>query len=68
MCSSDLTSRSQVRDWHAAERHQYIVTLRGRGEIELVGGRKIALEPGSNFLRPPPDGVRDDCVQAACGD
>ena len=33
-----------------AERHQYIVTLRGRGEIELAGGRKIALEPGSIIL------------------
>jgi hypothetical protein len=44
------TSPGWVRDWHVAERHQYIVTLRGRGEIELVGGRKIALEPGSVIL------------------
>ncbi len=44
------TSPGWVRDWHVAERHQYIVTLRGRGEIELAGGRKIALEPGSIIL------------------
>ena len=39
-----------VRDWHVAERHQYIVTLSGRGEIEVAGGRKIALEPGRVVL------------------
>lgn len=39
-----------VRDWHAGERHQYIVTLSGRGEIELGGGHKIALEPGRIIL------------------
>ena len=44
------TSPGWVREWHVAERHQYIVTLKGRGEIELVGGRKIALEPGSIIL------------------
>ena len=44
------TSPGWVRDWHVAERHQYIVTLSGSGEIELVGGRKIALEPGSVIL------------------
>jgi hypothetical protein len=44
------TSPGWVRDWHVAERHQYIVTLRGIGEIELAGGRKIALEPGSIVL------------------
>jgi hypothetical protein len=36
------TSPGWVRDWHVAERHQYIVTLSGKEEIELVGGRKIA--------------------------
>jgi hypothetical protein len=39
-----------TRDWHTAERHQYIVNLSGRGEIELAGGRKIALVPGSIVL------------------
>ena len=44
------TSPGWVRDWHVAERHQYIVTLSGRGEIEVTGGRKIALEPGRVVL------------------
>jgi hypothetical protein len=39
-----------VRGWHRGERHQYIVTLSGRGEIEVAGGRKIPLEPGSVIL------------------
>jgi hypothetical protein len=47
-----------VRDWHVAERHQYIVTLSGRGEIELVGGRKIALGPGSIILAEDSTGKR----------
>jgi hypothetical protein len=44
------TAPGWVRDWHVAERHQYIVTLSGRGEIELAGGRKVPLEPGSVIL------------------
>ena len=44
------TAPGWVRDWHVAERHQYIVTLSGRGEIEIGGGRKIALEPGTVIL------------------
>lgn len=44
------TSPGWVKDWHVAERHQYIVTLSGRGEIEVAGGRKIALEPGRVVL------------------
>jgi len=44
------TSPGWIRDWHVAERHQYIVTLSGKGEIELAGGRKIALEPGTIVL------------------
>jgi quercetin dioxygenase-like cupin family protein len=35
-----------VNDWHNAPRRQYVITLSGRGEIELAGGKKIALEPG----------------------
>jgi hypothetical protein len=50
------TSPGWVRDWHVAERHQYIVTLSGKGEIELVGGRKIALEPGSVILEEDSSG------------
>ena len=44
------TSPGWIRDWHPGERHQYIVTLSGKGEIEVSGGRKIALEPGTVIL------------------
>ena len=36
----------RVNDWHTAPRRQFVITLSGRGEIELAGGKKIALEPG----------------------
>lgn len=39
-----------VRNWHIAERHQYIVTLSGKGEIEIADGRKVSLEPGTVIL------------------
>lgn len=35
-----------VNDWHPAPQRQYVITLSGRGEIEVAGGKKIALEPG----------------------
>ena len=39
------------QDWHPAPRRQYIViTLSGRGEIELAGGQKIPLGPGHILL------------------
>jgi hypothetical protein len=44
------TSPGWVRNWHTGERHQYIVVLSGKGEIEVAGGRKIPLEPGSVIL------------------
>ncbi len=37
-------------DWHTAPRRQYVITLAGRGEIELAGGKKIALTPGHILL------------------
>jgi hypothetical protein len=37
-------------DWHTAPRRQFVVTLSGRGEVELVGGKKIPLEPGHILL------------------
>ncbi|MBI4477813.1 MAG: DUF4440 domain-containing protein [Acidobacteria bacterium] len=37
-------------DWHPAPRRQYVVTLSGRGEIELTGGRKIPIGPGHILL------------------
>ncbi len=39
-----------VREWHAAERRQYVVPLSGRGEVELSGGTKIPLNPGQIVL------------------
>ena len=36
----------RVNDWHTAPRRQYVITLSGRGEIEVAGGKKISLEPG----------------------
>ena len=42
--------RGWVNDWHPAPLRQYVITLDGQGEIELAGGRKITLQPGSIFL------------------
>ena len=36
----------QVQDWHTAGQPQYAVTISGRGEIEVAGGKKIRVEPG----------------------
>lgn len=38
------------QDWHPAPRRQYVITLSGRGEIELAGGKKIPLNPGHILL------------------
>jgi quercetin dioxygenase-like cupin family protein len=35
-----------VQDWHTAPRRQYVITLSGRGEVEVAGGKKISLGPG----------------------
>ena len=40
----------QVEDWHPAPQRQYGITLSGVGEIEVAGGKKIRLEPGSVLL------------------
>ena len=37
-------------DWHPAPQRQYVITLSGRGEIELTGGKKIPLTPGHILL------------------
>jgi quercetin dioxygenase-like cupin family protein len=39
-----------VLDWHNAGRRQYVVTLSGRGEVELITGEKILLTPGRMVL------------------
>jgi len=35
-----------VSDWHTAPRRQYVITLSGHGELEVAGGKKIAVGPG----------------------
>jgi len=37
----------RVADWHVAPRRQYVITLSGHGEVELIDGTKIQLGPGS---------------------
>jgi quercetin dioxygenase-like cupin family protein len=39
-----------VNDWHPAPARQYVITLSGRGEVELASGKKILLEPGRVLL------------------
>ena len=43
-------SPGYVNYWHPARQRQYLITLSGRGELELVGGQKISLEPGRILL------------------
>jgi hypothetical protein len=33
-------------NWHPGPRRQYVITLSGRGEVEVAGGKKIAVGPG----------------------
>jgi hypothetical protein len=37
----------RVADWHVAPRRQYVITLSGHAELEVAGGKKIELGPGS---------------------
>ena len=37
----------RVSDWHTAPRRQYVITLSGHGELEVAGGKKIQVGPGS---------------------
>jgi quercetin dioxygenase-like cupin family protein len=39
-----------VWDWHTATQRQYVITLSGRGEVEVAGGQKIRLNPGQIVL------------------
>ena len=41
------TARGTFDDWHRAPRRQYVIKLSGRGEIEVAGGKKISVGPGS---------------------
>jgi hypothetical protein len=46
-------------DWHTAPRRQFVVTLSGRGEVELVGGKKITRcgNRGADFAVYSPRGA-----------
>src|ERR1700740_3494854 len=33
-------------EWHVGPRRQFVITLSGRGEIEVAGGQKVAVVPG----------------------
>jgi hypothetical protein len=39
-----------VQDWHTAPRRQYVITISGRGEVELAGGKKVPMAPGQILL------------------
>lgn len=41
------TAGGTVEDWHRAPRRQYVITLSGHGELEVAGGKKISVGPGS---------------------
>ena len=41
------TGGGSVEDWHRAPRRQYVITLSGHGEIEVAGGKKVSVGPGS---------------------
>ena len=42
--------KGKVQDWHNPAHRQYVVTLSGRGEVEIAGGQKILLSPGRVVL------------------
>jgi quercetin dioxygenase-like cupin family protein len=42
--------KGEVQNWHKPAHRQYVVTLSGRGEVEIAGGQKFALSPGQVVL------------------
>ena len=40
------TPPGSFSDWHVGPRRQFVITLSGRGEVEVAGGKKIVAEPG----------------------
>jgi len=46
----ERSSPARADDWHTASRRQYVITVSGKAEIGLTGGRKILLEPGRILL------------------
>jgi len=37
-------------DWHNADVRRYVITISGRAEIEVAGGKKFVVEPGEVVL------------------
>lgn len=35
-----------VSDWHVGPRRQFVITLSGRAEVEVAGGKTVAVGPG----------------------
>ena len=44
------TPPNQLSNWHNASRRQYVVTVSGRGEVELEDGKKIPLDAEHSLL------------------
>jgi uncharacterized protein YhdP len=44
------TNQDYALDWHTAPARQFVITLSGKSEVELEGGRKITLGPGNILL------------------
>jgi len=36
----------RVSDWHRGPSRRYVITMSGRGELEVADGKKIPVEPG----------------------
>jgi quercetin dioxygenase-like cupin family protein len=34
-------------DWHTGPRRQFVITLSGRAELEVAGGKKVSIGPGN---------------------
>ena len=34
-------------DWHTGPRRQFVITLSGRAELEVAGGKKVPIGPGN---------------------
>lgn len=43
-------------NWHTTSKRQYLITLRGEGEMEIGGGQKVHLAPGTIDLIEDPTG------------
>ena len=35
-----------MNDWHTAPQRQYVITLSGRSEVEMAGGKNFVNNPG----------------------